>query len=204
MIEVTSISKGQANLYATASDFCRIFKEDMQNLYLLSLLLTADSEKAEQCFVSGLEDCANGNQVFREWARSWARRAIIKNAIRLIAPDPANADGISNAAVSAATKDSSGNPAGPELRAELTAVFGLQPFERFAFVMSVLEGYSDRDCALLLGCGRESLIAARTRALQQMGRVGKAQSGQQSDAKSKEKSFSLLKLGARTPLATPA
>src|SRR5215472_9439167 len=73
-------------LYATCADFCQIFAEDMKNLYLLALVLTADAEKAEQCFVSGLDDCTAGNPVFKEWARSWARRVVIKRAIRMIAP----------------------------------------------------------------------------------------------------------------------
>src|SRR6202046_4710337 len=63
--------------YASSADFCRIFDEDMNDLYLLSFLLTADREKAEQCFVSGLEDAVEGNPVFKEWARSWARRGVI-------------------------------------------------------------------------------------------------------------------------------
>lgn len=147
--------------YATSSDFCRIFKDDMKSLYLLSLLLTGDSEKAEQCFVTGLDDCAADNQVFHEWARSWARRAVIKNAIRLVAPQPPASNGNSHAVAHKVN-----DQVKAELRAEICTVASLEPFERFAFVMSVLEGYSDRDCTLLLGCTRESLIAARNQALQ--------------------------------------
>ena len=58
----------------------------MSALYLLSFLLTADREKAEECFVSGIGESAKANRVFKEWARSWARRTIIQSAIRLIAP----------------------------------------------------------------------------------------------------------------------
>src|SRR6516164_8596247 len=72
--------------YASGPDFCRIFRDDMNRLYTLSLLLTADHSLAEKCFVQGLEDAQKGNPVFREWARSWARRTIIANAIRLINP----------------------------------------------------------------------------------------------------------------------
>jgi hypothetical protein len=39
--------------YATSADFGQIFHDEMEGLYLLSFLLTADREKAEQCFVSG-------------------------------------------------------------------------------------------------------------------------------------------------------
>ena len=69
-------------VYATSIEFCRVFAENMDNLHLLSFLLTADLAKAEECFVSGLEDCVEGSYVFRDWARSWARRTIIQNAVR--------------------------------------------------------------------------------------------------------------------------
>lgn len=166
MITKMRLTEEQAALYATETDYCRIFQEDMKRLYLLSLLLTADSDKAEQCFVSGLDDCITGNQVFKEWAQSWARRMIIKNAIRLIAPEP-----------NGTAADGGRAETQTELRAELAAVLGLQPFERFAFVMSLLEGYSDRECTLLLGCTRESLIAARSRALQQIGQSNQQRVG---------------------------
>ena len=151
-----------AGLYATASDFCRIFHDDMDNLYLLALLLTADAAKAEQCFASSLEQCADGNHVFKEYAGSWARRTIIKTGVRMITLD---ASGIS------AVPDPAADDRIPSgLRPEMSAVLNLQPFERFVFVVSVLEKYTDRDCTLLLGCTREKLISARTRALQQIAR----------------------------------
>jgi small ligand-binding sensory domain FIST len=58
----------------------------------------------------------------------------------------------------------------PELQPEISAVLGLQSFERFAFILSVLEGYSDLDSALLLGCTRQALIAARIRAEENIAR----------------------------------
>src|SRR5258708_20687033 len=169
LTETKHIAKGQgqAALYATGGDFCRIFKEDMKSLYLLSLVLTADPEKAGQCFVSGLDDCAAANQVFQEWARSWARRAIIKNAIRLVAPGPPDANPVS---IAAEAKGFSGH-VGLELQAQVSSILGLQPFERFTLIMSVLEGYSDRECTLLLGCTRASLISARTKAFKPIART---------------------------------
>ena len=73
---------------AVAQDFCRIFEKNMNSLYLLSFLLTADRRMAEECFVRGLEDSARSNRVFKEWADSWARRTIIHNAIQMIRPAP--------------------------------------------------------------------------------------------------------------------
>jgi hypothetical protein len=153
--------------YASSSDFQRIFHEDMNGLYLLSFLLTADHEKAEQCFVSGLEDAVNGNRVFQEWARSWARRVIIKNAVEVINPRPVEG----NAYWSPVAVNNNGKTPPAKQQLELTAVLGLEPFERFVYVRTVLEGYSAQDCSLLLGCARRDVLAARSRALQQTGSV---------------------------------
>src|SRR5438128_3293058 len=70
------IDAAKADEHATSEDFRKLFTEDMTGLYLLSLLLTANHEKAEQCFVAGVEDTVKGNPVFKEWAHSWAKRTI--------------------------------------------------------------------------------------------------------------------------------
>ena len=149
--------------YANAKDFCRIFAEDMSSLYLLSFLLTADREKAEQCFVTGLEDSTEGRPVFKEWARSWARRTIIQNAVRVVVPRP-----VGGSDWSRALAPDNRRPM-PVACAELSAILELRSFERFVFVMSILERYSDQDCSVLLGCTRRDVISARVRALQQIG-----------------------------------
>ncbi len=56
-------------LYASSDDFRRVFHEEADSLYRLAFLLTADHEKAQQCFVSGLEDSVNGSAVFKDWAQ---------------------------------------------------------------------------------------------------------------------------------------
>ena len=151
--------------YASSADFCRIFDEDMNDLYLLSFLLTADREKAEQCFVSGLEDAVEGNPVFKEWARSWARRAIIQNAVRAINPRPVERGGSSRST----SVDNRDKALPPQQQVEIAGVLELEPFDRFVYVMTVLERYSDHECSLLLSCARREVLAARTRALQQLG-----------------------------------
>jgi len=161
--------------YAVAGDFCQIFDQDMSSLYLLALLLTGDHEKAEQCFVQGLENAVSRNRVFKEWARSWARRVIVQNALRIISPRP-NAGNGSWGRVSIDRRSKT-----PSERVEIAAVLGLATLDRFVFVMSVLEGYSDHDCAILLGCARRDVLAARTRALQQIGSAAEFQ--QQTDTR---------------------
>lgn len=153
-------SKERASLYASDGDFCRIFRDDMKSLYLLALVLTADREAAEQCFVSGLDDCGARNQVFKEWARAWARRVVIKNAIRSAAAHAEHSNHAMNAR--ALVQAQEGMPA------EIASLVSLSALERFAFVMSFCEGYADRDCTLLLGCTREVFVTARTRAMQRI------------------------------------
>ena len=157
------------NDYATSTDFQQIFTEDMAGLHLLAFLLTADQDKAEQCFVAGLEDSINGNPVFRQWARSWSRRAIIKRAIRVIAPLPA--DPRLRPAVSAEVGAS-------ERDVLISSVTALAPFQRFVFAMAVLEGYSTTECALLLRCTAKEVIVAREESLREVSlRLGAAFNG---------------------------
>jgi len=152
----------EPELYATRSDFCRIFEKDMNRLYLLSFLLTGDRTIAEQCFVGGLHSAQNGNRVFKEWAELWARRAIIRNAIRMIRtrkPTDATHSTSDRSASNALAEDG-----------EFAGIVDLPVFERFAFVMSVLERYSDQECSLLLDCTRGDVVEARTRALERLGK----------------------------------
>lgn len=152
----------QSSPYATSGDFDQIFERDTNSLYSLSFLLTGNKAIAEQCFVGGLHIAQEGTPVFREWAEGWARRAIILNAIRMIRPRQRtdSAESIGREAEDYAEK-----------RDEISNIVNLPVFERFTFVMSVLEGYSDHECALHLGCTRAEIIAARTRALEQIARA---------------------------------
>jgi hypothetical protein len=80
------------NAHATRDAVRRAPAEDRSELYLLSFLLTADRAKAEQCFVAGLDETAEDGTAFREWAHAWARRTVIHNAVRFIAPHPDKGD----------------------------------------------------------------------------------------------------------------
>ena len=153
------IGKVQATQYATSADVCKIFTENLDRLYLLSFLLTGDHEKAERCFVGGLEDSIEANQVFRKWAHSWAKRTIVQNAIRLLQPG-AFAAGLPS---SIQSQNGEGLDLGDFA---LYPVLVLEDFERFVFVMTVLERYSDHECALFLGCSIQDIRGTRVRALE--------------------------------------
>lgn len=150
--------------YASTADFEHIFTEDMTGLYLLSLLLTGDLARAEECFVAGVGESTKAKHVFKEWARSWARRAIIRSAIRLVAPRQQFVRMMRNSVLH---RDLNYVPLA--LEAEVYAILELAPFERFVFVMSVLQHYSEHDCSILLGCSRRDIAAALARALEELG-----------------------------------
>lgn len=158
----------QTTPYATTEDFRQVFTDNLDGLYRLALLLTGDTEKAEQCFVQGIEDCVDSNLVFKEWALAWAKRAIVQNAVRSVQPSPKDKE----SPVAGVAKS---NPDLPEFvlpHFNLSSVLTFETFERFVFVLSVLDRYSEQECAALLGCSVEDVRKARNRALEQFMKSG--------------------------------
>jgi hypothetical protein len=147
--------------YATRSDFCENLINDLQPLYLLAFLLTGTHAEAEQCFVATIEDAVRANGVFRGWERSWSKRCLIVNAIRSVGP------GLTESAEKQQTqRELEVRSRGPR---SVSPVTGLAPpLQRFVFVMSVLERYSEHDCALLLGRTPRDVAEARIHALWQL------------------------------------
>ena len=141
---------------ANLTDFCKTFINEMSNLYLCSFLLTGNHDKAERCFISALHECIEETDVVSGWAASLTRLAIIKHAIQMIRPVP---DGEDNFPPITASEQN-----GP-----LAQIRALGAFERFVFVMSILEGWSEQDCALRLRCSRRDVTIARLLALKSMG-----------------------------------
>jgi hypothetical protein len=138
--------------YASRADYCRIFQEDMHSLYLLSFMLTANHAKAEQCYLDSIEYAVNGNPISKEWARSWCKRSVVHSAIRLVFSDCGQCE------IRDAWPESSVSSA-------IDAVTRLAQLERFVFVMSVLEHYSDHECRILLSCTVQDIGDARLLAL---------------------------------------
>jgi DNA-directed RNA polymerase specialized sigma24 family protein len=138
--------------YAASADYCRIFQQDMSSLYLLSFLLTANHARAEQCYLDAIESAFKGNPVFKEWAGSWSRRCVIQGAIQLV--------------FSECLRNEVRDPWGESpLSSVIDVVTRLERVERFVFVLSVLERYSDRECSVLLNRTVRDVINARLRAL---------------------------------------
>src|ERR1700756_2125799 len=120
------ICANDENRYATRDDFLKIFDENLNGLYQLSFLLTGDHQKAERCFVTGIEDCPKENRVFREWARAWAKRVIVENAIRELHPRRSYSNSSALLPVVFSHNQQSRGPIG---RFDVDAVLGLADFE---------------------------------------------------------------------------
>ena len=154
----------RANKYVTRDDFGQLFTENMDSLFFLAFLLTGNHEKAEECFVAGLEDSLRSNRVFAGWAHLWAKQAIVKNAVHVLQPHPASDEfALPEASAVDASLLSIHN-----CYFEVGDVVALEPFARFVFVLSVLEQYSERECALLLGSSVKDVRKVRVRAIEQV------------------------------------
>lgn len=154
-------------VYSLQNNVCQTFRQDMKGLYLLCLLLTGSEHCAEQCFVSSLGDCMNLRAAFADWNISRIRHVVIQNAIRMMSlVMKNNKDATSPSGQSSVI--SSTNPA-------LHGVLRLETFERFVFVMSMLEGYSDHECAQLLRASAREVAVAKEMAFRHLAAPSKSQ-----------------------------
>lgn len=155
-------SENAESRYASCEDFLKVFDEDLDGLYQLSFLLTGDHQKGERCFVGALEDCAKESRVFRKSGRSWAKRMIVQNAIRILHPRPTHS---SSSPLLPTVFSPSPQSRGLTEHIAVDAVLGLADFERFVYVLCVLERYRAHECALLLGCSDPEVREARSQAI---------------------------------------
>lgn len=136
------------------TSFCQVFKDELARLFSLALLLTADPVKAERCFISSLNDSVSFPSLEKERVLFWSKRFIIHNAIRLVGA------AFENEIMALGVSLQSTRP--PAL---LHALLQLAPFERFVFVLSILEGLEEDEICSFLKCSLGDLAAARERSL---------------------------------------
>jgi DNA-directed RNA polymerase specialized sigma24 family protein len=142
---------------ANRRDFCRVLEQELKPLYLLAFLLTANHKTAEKCFAATVEQALNESAALKDYVRFHIKRSLIRNAIAILSPPSAAGSEKPNPRRRGRQKAVGSD--------EIGAVTRLPPLERFVFVMSVLERYSDGECSLLLGCSTRDVAKARMRAL---------------------------------------
>ena len=157
----------EEDTYATTHDFRSLFAREMTELFRLSLKLTADAEKAETCLILAMRECFANGAVAKEWAPSWARRTIIRNAIRLVF---GTENGLPNDPYSDAEPEFHLQAFyyRSEAMRDSLAILALPDLDRLVFVVCVLERYSILDCALLLKRSPKAVDDARVRAITQL------------------------------------
>jgi DNA-directed RNA polymerase specialized sigma24 family protein len=143
--------------YANRADFCELLGRNLKPLYLLAFLLTANHKDAERCFSMTAEECLGEQAVFKEWAQSWIKRSLIKNVIGVVSP--ASSRGCEKRDFWSVEQNEA------ERNDEINAVTQLPHLERFVFVMSILERYSDWECSVLLGCSTKKVAQSRIKGL---------------------------------------
>ncbi len=131
--------------YATSQDFEGLFAKENIDLLGLALHLTADAEKTERCVILAMRDCLSRSSIAKDRIHGWARRMVMRNAIRLVWGTP-------NDILSESGVEFHLQPSGFAVEAlrDSVAILTLPDFDRLAFVICVLERYSILDCALLL------------------------------------------------------
>lgn len=139
--------------YRAGTNYADAFVEQMNCLYLLSFLVAADRDAAEKCFTLALDEYVEARGGFMDWAEQEGRRAVLRNAVRIIHPVPKQAYSWSFIDFAPPLISAAHQP--------FAAITSLSAFERFVFVMSVLEGLSEEECAALLDCGAEDVAIGR-------------------------------------------
>lgn len=143
------------NDYATCKDFCAAFEREMDRFYLLAFLLTGTHASAEASFLRVMDSAPGRQFVLKQYVRSWIRRSLIKDAMSVtFESSPRSAKAPDPWFDSAEAKDA------------IEHLAQLPDLERFVYVMAVLEGYSTKQCSVLLGCTMEAVNSAKARALQ--------------------------------------
>jgi hypothetical protein len=142
---------------ANSSDVCRIFAQQLNSLYKLAFLLTTKHSLAEQCTIASLDEALTVNGISKASAESWSKRAVIKNALRIVRREFFKTE-MTLQGPEASKDEFTGWP--------FNAIISLQPLERFVFVVSILEKIPDCECSQLFGCAATEIVPARIRALE--------------------------------------
>ncbi|MGB6132384.1 MAG: hypothetical protein WBG54_11425 [Acidobacteriaceae bacterium] len=141
-----------------SAEFADSWLDEVIKLYLLSFLLTADKLLADQCFSDAMDDYVGSpGAVASDWARGPGRTGVIRRAVQLIRPQPKSAHSWSHVHGFRPLLSAAHQP--------FSAITSLGSFERFVFVLTVLEGYSTEECASLLECNNAEVGRGRDLAI---------------------------------------
>jgi hypothetical protein len=135
--------------YGAPGEYAEVLVEQMNSLYLLSFLVTADRQLAEICFSGAMDEYVRGRTTFTAWVKKDGRLAVLRHAVQIIRPVPKQAYSWSLPEIAPPLIAAAHQP--------FAAITSLSAFERFVFVMSVFEGLTDEECGSILNCSMEEV-----------------------------------------------
>jgi len=137
-----------------ATRAAEMWLDEMAELYLLAFMLTARKETAEQCILDAVDEYLNsGAPSLLDWVRSKGRRAVIECAVQRVNP---RVKAVPTWSVPSGTHASIAPSHQP-----FAVITALSAFERFVYVLTVLEGYQVEECAGALECLQTEVVAAQ-------------------------------------------
>ena len=148
--------------YAGKDEFVSAFESKKTTLYRLALSLTTKPKEAERCLILALRECISSSSVSKDWAYKWSRRVVIRTAIRLVMDSNALSSAEASAEAGTALTALSTEDL-PDPTVTFQAILALPDFDRFVFVICILERYSVHECALLLDKSPKDVNDAKKR-----------------------------------------
>jgi len=138
----------------TATFAAEMWLDEMAELYLLAFMLTADKVTAEQCVLDAVDEYLISSELsLIDWVKSRARHAVIKCAVQRATP---KAKAVYTWSVPGGTRASISSSHQP-----FAVITALSAFERFVYVLTMLEGYEVDECADVLKCLPAEVVAAQ-------------------------------------------
>lgn len=147
--------------------------ERAANLYWLAFLLTGNRELSLEVAIEALDFHDGGNNFFSNWMLAWSRRLVIAKALAVIR------DELARSARRTASKRAEKGALPPRnwaLDRETTkvelerALLAIDVFPRCALLLSVFEGVSAEDTAILLDSDRDLVRKGQMIGLQELTR----------------------------------
>jgi DNA-directed RNA polymerase specialized sigma24 family protein len=155
----------------TVDDLRDLIASSAEEFCWLSYTLTGEHARAQISLENAVDQLLNGTHlVFREWINRWARRLIIKSCIVTMREEiQSSAQSVSKSSPFLAPP-SSAVLALPEvpLQSLQTFLLRLDPLARFVVVLRMLEKYSRRETALLLGVDERACDLAQEAAMKEL------------------------------------
>jgi hypothetical protein len=154
------------------SRVAEMWVDKMAELYLLAFMLTADKQTAEECMLGAVDEYLNSSATsLVDWMKDKGRQAVIERAVQCVNP---KVKASYSWTLPAGTRSLSAPVHQP-----FAVITALGTFERFVYVLTVLEGYEEEECAEVLECRPSEVVAARklSRQLVGLGEAEAASSG---------------------------